>query len=111
MRVIDADVLFDVLHDRMKGAEEWIERAETDEIRSRAEGFLSALIEIKMSIEDEVTTIERPSVLCVDCKYFHQDASPVGYGWCYGFCEGKRVEYKDYCSRGAKMEGERFETD
>ncbi len=57
MRVIDADVLFSILHDRMKAAEEWIERAETDEIKSRAEGFLSALIEIKLSVEDEVITI------------------------------------------------------
>lgn len=75
MRVIDADFLFNVLHDRMKAAEEWIERAETDEMRSRAEGFLSALIEIKLSVEDDVTTLKRgrwigtgrTSVTCSEC--------------------------------------------
>ena len=109
MRLIDADVLFDVLHDRMKGAEEWITRAETDELKARAEGFLSALIEIKLSIEDEVTTIE---------------AEPVKHGWwdVVDFEEPRRWGCSEchvlswdtsrYCPRcGAKMEGERFETD
>ena len=58
MRVINSDVLFSILHDRMKAAETWIASAETDEIKARAEGFLSALIEVKLSVEDEGETIE-----------------------------------------------------
>lgn len=112
MRVIDAEVLFDLLHDRMKGAEAWITRAETDEIRSRAEGFLSALIEIKMSVEDEVTTItmdaevkEQPTidavkvVRCEECMYWQDNNGGYINEWCKWRTD-ETPDPDDYCSCG-----------
>ena len=103
MRVIDADVLFDVLHDRMKGAEEWITRAETDELKARAEGFLSALIEIKLSIEDEVTTIEAEPVR----RGKWNVAGNTTHYYICSICGKPGDCFDNYCrSCGARMDGE-----
>ena len=108
MRVIDADFLFDVLHDRMKGAEEWITRAETDELKARAEGFLSALIEIKLSIEDEVTTIEAEPVKHAKWVKVYGDHLSMGHRpWTLACSECDRLgDGTPFCPNcGAKMEG------
>lgn len=112
MGQIDADVLFSILHDRMKGAEEWITRAETDELKARAEGFLSALIEVKMSVADEVETttnglwlerevirvqegFEMQSQRCSECGRYH--TTPYMYYFNdYNYCP--------WC--GSKMDGD-----
>ena len=113
MRLIDADVLFSVLHDRMKGAEEWITRAETDELKARAEGFLSALIEVKMSVEDEVTTIEEEPVRRGHWLYTEAWPHRVYCSVCYRTYALKHWQIwedgslqRAYCpSCGAKMDG------
>lgn len=62
MRVINADVLFSSLHDRMEDAEERMKEAETDELKARAAEYIYALIDVKADVEDEVTTIEEEPV-------------------------------------------------
>lgn len=110
MRVIDANFLFDLLHDRMKGAEAWITLAETDEMRSRAEGFLSALIEVKMSVEDEVTIIEVGPVRHGRWKH---ERLPSTSGGSYAVVRCSVCEYQypmnetNFCPNcGARMGGE-----
>lgn len=58
MRVIDADVLFSILDDRMKEAEEDARHARRDVVAERADAVLSTLECIKAGIEDEVITAE-----------------------------------------------------
>lgn len=112
MRVINADVLFSSLHDRMEDAEAWVTRAETDELKARAEGFLSALIEVKTSVEDEVTTVEAEHV-----KYgrwvrdgidkWRCSVCGVGDNYAYAWGVGGAKLQDNYCPNcGAKMEGE-----
>lgn len=38
-------------------------------------------------------------VRCKECRWFKQDSSPVGYGYCNGRMVGE-VDYNDYCSFG-----------
>lgn len=39
-------------------------------------------------------------VRCKDCRWFKQNSSPVGYGYCDGRMVGREVDYNDYCSFG-----------
>ena len=39
-------------------------------------------------------------VRCKECRWFKQDSSPVGYGYCDGRMVGREVDYNDYCSFG-----------
>lgn len=39
-------------------------------------------------------------VRCKDCRWFKQDSSPVGYGYCDGRMVGREVDYNEYCSFG-----------
>ena len=41
-------------------------------------------------------------VRCKDCRWFKQDSSPVGYGYCDGRMVGREVDYNDYCSYGER---------
>ena len=43
-------------------------------------------------------------VRCKDCRWFKQDSSPVGYGYCDGRMVGREVDYNDYCSYGERSE-------
>ena len=43
-------------------------------------------------------------VRCKDCRWFKQDSSPVGYGYCDGRMVGREVDYNDYCSYGERRE-------
>ena len=45
-------------------------------------------------------------VRCKDCRWFKQDSSPVGYGYCDGRMVGRfyEVEYNDFCSCGERRE-------
>lgn len=54
---------------------------------------------------DEVRVIAEPQgelVRCKDCKWFKQDSSPVGYGYCDGRMVGREVDYNGYCSYGER---------
>ena len=42
-------------------------------------------------------------VRCKDCRWFKQDSSPVGYGYCDGRMVGREVDYNDYCSYGERQ--------
>ena len=42
-------------------------------------------------------------VRCKDCRWFKQDSSPVGYGYCDGRMVGREVDYNDFCSYGERL--------
>ena len=89
-------------------------------LRSVAEGkedealdmAIEALSADAVSREDTVTlnspiSIQADMVLvvrCKDCRWFKQDSSPVGYGYCDGRMVGREVDYNDYCSYGERRE-------
>lgn len=49
-------------------------------------------------------TLEELVVRCKDCRWFKQDSSPVGYGYCDGRMVGREVDYNDFCSYGERRE-------
>ena len=61
MRVIDADVLFSILHKKMKGAEEWRRISKNDAAVECAETAYVTLYNLKAELEDEVETINVPT--------------------------------------------------
>lgn len=70
MRLIDADVLFSILDDRIKEAEEDARHAKRDVVAERADAVLSTLESLKADIEDNAPTIDAvPKTQCQDCKF------------------------------------------
>ena len=108
MRVINADVLFSILHDKMKGAEEWRRISKNDAAVECANTAYDTLYNLKMEIEDEVETIEEKPVRrgrwitkdgIINCSVCN-DA-----GWSAVPYEAL-VKHFNFCPNcGAKMEG------
>jgi len=70
IQVIDADVLFSILDNRIKEAEEDARHAKRDVVAERADAVLSALESLKADIEDNVPTIDAvPKTQCRDCQF------------------------------------------
>ena len=70
MRLIDADVLFSILDDRIKEAEEDARHAKRDVVAERADAVLSTLESLKADIEDKALTIDAiPKTRCYDCQF------------------------------------------
>lgn len=70
MRLIDADVLFSILDDRIKEAEEDARHAKRDVVAERADAVLSTLESLKADIEDKAPTIDAvPKTQCKDCQF------------------------------------------
>lgn len=85
MRIIDADVLFSILHEKMKGAEEWRRISKHDAAVECANTAYDTLYNLKMELEDEVETINEPTI----------ETKPVRRGyWLYTEAWPHRV----YCS-------------
>ena len=53
--------------------------------------------------QDMRVILQNEVVRCKDCRWFKQDSSPVGYGYCDGRMVGREVAYNDYCSYGQRV--------
>ena len=114
MRVINADVLFSILDDRIKEAEEDARHAKRDVAAERADAVLSTLECLKADIEDEVITIEEEPVRRGHWLYTEAWPHRVYCSVCYRTYALKHWQVwedgslaRAYCPNcGAKMEGE-----
>ena len=120
MRIIDADVLFSILDDRMKEAEEDARHARRDVVAERADAVLSTLECLKADIEDEVETINEPRIRArwINETAIHKRTGKEARARFCTACGAAYVNYRDilpdiedvapnYCPNcGAEMEGD-----
>lgn len=113
MRVINADVLFSILHEKMKGAEEWRRISKHDAAVECAETAYDTLYNLKMELEDEVTTIEAEPVRRakwvpdgIDKWRCSVCGAGNNYAYEWSVSRGKKLQ-DNYCPHcGARMDGD-----
>ena len=108
MRVIDADVLFSILHDKMKGAEEWRRISKNDAAVECSETAYVTLYNLKAELEDEVETIEEETIKHAKWVKVYGDHLSMGHRvWALACSKCDRLgDGTPFCPHcGAKMEG------
>ena len=119
MRVIEADVLFSILHEKMKGAEEWRRISKNDAAVECAETAYVTLYNLKVELEDEVETIDEPRVRArwINETVIHRKTGEEARARFCTCCGAAYVNYRDvpdiedvapnFCPNcGAEMEGD-----